>query len=102
MMYVKYVEIKVLTLAWCVSLEREVKSLDVEIANSPHVAPKFVVTKNLKHLELLDSHNQELTIDELIDMHEQDIEELQSLDPVQKDRMTIGNLREGLSLLEEG
>ncbi|GFX58855.1 hypothetical protein TNCV_805591 [Trichonephila clavipes] len=33
-------------------------------------------------LELLDSNNQELTIDELIEMHEQDIEELESLDPV--------------------
>ncbi|GFW82425.1 nose resistant to fluoxetine protein 6 [Trichonephila clavipes] len=41
--------------------------------------------------ELLDSHNQELTIDELIEMHEQDIQELESLDPVQsEDRMTVG------------
>ncbi|GFW13193.1 hypothetical protein TNCV_4120941 [Trichonephila clavipes] len=30
--------------------------------------------------ELLDSHSQELTMDELIEMHEQDIEELESLD----------------------
>ncbi|GFS78413.1 hypothetical protein TNCV_3146781 [Trichonephila clavipes] len=33
--------------------------------------------------ELLKSHNQELTIDELIEMHEQDIEELESLNPFQ-------------------
>ncbi|GFY10243.1 hypothetical protein TNCV_2629221 [Trichonephila clavipes] len=39
--------------------------------------------------ELLDSNNQELTIDKLIEMHDQDIEELESLDPVQtKDGMT--------------
>ncbi|GFT88041.1 hypothetical protein TNCV_3039351 [Trichonephila clavipes] len=38
--------------------------------------------------ELLVSHNQELTIDELIEMHAQ---ELESLDPVQsEDRMTVG------------
>ncbi|GFT75761.1 hypothetical protein TNCV_3125541 [Trichonephila clavipes] len=36
--------------------------------------------------ELLAFHNQELTIDELIEMQEQDIEEHESLDPVQ---MTI-------------
>ncbi|GFX16069.1 uncharacterized protein TNCV_4703271 [Trichonephila clavipes] len=42
--------------------------------------------------ELLDSHNQELTMDELIEMHEQDIEELKSLYPVSsKDRMTLWN-----------
>ncbi|GFW75180.1 DUF4817 domain-containing protein [Trichonephila clavipes] len=37
--------------------------------------------------ELLDTHNQELTMDELIEMHEQeqDIEELESLDPVQSE-----------------
>ncbi|GFY31465.1 transposable element Tcb2 transposase [Trichonephila clavipes] len=41
--------------------------------------------------ELLDSHYQELTIDELKEMHEQHIEELEFLDPVQsEDRMTIG------------
>ncbi|GFW39015.1 hypothetical protein TNCV_1830071 [Trichonephila clavipes] len=40
--------------------------------------------------ELEDYHNQELTMDELIEMHEQDIEELESLDPVQsEDRMTF-------------
>ncbi|GFV48947.1 hypothetical protein TNCV_1093471 [Trichonephila clavipes] len=45
--------------------------------------------------ELPDSHNQELTMDELREMHgqEQDIEELVFVDPVQsKDRMTIDNL----------
>ncbi|GFX94877.1 hypothetical protein TNCV_2379501 [Trichonephila clavipes] len=42
-------------------------------------------------VQLLDSHNQELTIDELIEMHEQDnIEELESLDLVQsEDRMKV-------------
>ena len=55
--------------------------------------------------ELLDSHNQELTIDELIEMNEQeqDIEELDFLGPVQsEDRMTVGNLTEGLSSIEKG
>ncbi|GFU81903.1 hypothetical protein TNCV_2537121 [Trichonephila clavipes] len=45
--------------------------------------------------EVLDSHNQVLTMDELIEMHEQekDVEERESLDPVQsEDRMTVGNL----------
>ncbi|GFV66301.1 hypothetical protein TNCV_2737151 [Trichonephila clavipes] len=44
--------------------------------------------------------NQELTIDELIEMHkqEQEIEELESLDPVQSEnRMMVENLTEGLS-----
>ncbi|GFX68173.1 tigger transposable element-derived protein 1 [Trichonephila clavipes] len=52
----------------------------------------------------LDSHNQELTLDKLIEMHEkeQDIEQLESLDPVQSDRMTVGNLTEGLCLIEKG
>ncbi|GFT98131.1 hypothetical protein TNCV_789501 [Trichonephila clavipes] len=35
--------------------------------------------------EVLDSHNQELTMDELIEMHEQHIEELESLDPVKSE-----------------
>ncbi|GFV22643.1 hypothetical protein TNCV_2078331 [Trichonephila clavipes] len=40
--------------------------------------------------ELLTFHNQKLTIDELIEMHEQDIEELESLGPVQlADRMMV-------------
>ncbi|GFX03973.1 hypothetical protein TNCV_4678771 [Trichonephila clavipes] len=55
--------------------------------------------------ELLDSHNQELTIDELIEMHEQkqDIEELESSDPVQsEDRMAVGDLTESLSFIEKG
>ncbi|GFW41415.1 hypothetical protein TNCV_465061 [Trichonephila clavipes] len=48
----------------------------------------------------LDSHNQELAIDEIIEMHEkeQDIEELVSLDPVQsEDRMTVESSTEGRS-----
>ncbi|GFW26722.1 hypothetical protein TNCV_2851121 [Trichonephila clavipes] len=51
------------------------------------------------------THNQELTISELIEVHEleQDIEELSSLHPVQsEDRKTIGNLTGGLNLIEKG
>ncbi|GFT91171.1 hypothetical protein TNCV_4044121 [Trichonephila clavipes] len=44
----------------------------------------------------------EQTIDELIELQEQDIEERQSLDPVQSDRMTVANFTEGLSLIEKG
>ncbi|GFW79332.1 uncharacterized protein TNCV_2477391 [Trichonephila clavipes] len=54
--------------------------------------------------ELLDSHNLELTIDELIEIHEkeQDIAELESVDPVQsEDRVTVGTLTENLSLIEK-
>ncbi|GFX71665.1 hypothetical protein TNCV_2696531 [Trichonephila clavipes] len=35
--------------------------------------------------ELLDSHNQELTMDELIEMHEQDFEKLESSKPLQSE-----------------
>ncbi|GFV81702.1 hypothetical protein TNCV_1703581 [Trichonephila clavipes] len=35
--------------------------------------------------KLLDSHNQELTVDELIEMDEQGIEELEFVDPVQSE-----------------
>ncbi|GFV13145.1 hypothetical protein TNCV_4070851 [Trichonephila clavipes] len=53
--------------------------------------------------ELPDSHNEELTTDELIEMHEQDIEQLESLEPVRSEnRMTIGNLTESLNLNENG
>ncbi|GFW32127.1 tigger transposable element-derived protein 1 [Trichonephila clavipes] len=55
--------------------------------------------------ELLDSQNWELTIDELIEMNEQeqDIGEFDSLDPFQsEDRITVGNLTESLSLIEKG
>ncbi|GFW69684.1 hypothetical protein TNCV_1883281 [Trichonephila clavipes] len=44
--------------------------------------------------ELLDSRNQNLTIDEIVKRHEQeqDVEELEYLDPVQtEDRMTVGS-----------
>ncbi|GFU29290.1 tigger transposable element-derived protein 1 [Trichonephila clavipes] len=53
--------------------------------------------------ELLDFHNQELTVNELIEMHEQDTnEDLKSEDPVQSEnRMTVGNLT-GLSFIEKG
>ncbi|GFY25199.1 hypothetical protein TNCV_2483201 [Trichonephila clavipes] len=46
--------------------------------------------------ELLDFHNQELTMDELIHMHEQqqNIEEFESLNPVQpEDQIKVGHLR---------
>ncbi|GFU93371.1 hypothetical protein TNCV_1861011 [Trichonephila clavipes] len=46
--------------------------------------------------ELLVSNNQDLTVDEIIEMHdrEQDIEELESLDPIQsEDRMTAERYR---------
>ncbi|GFW80358.1 hypothetical protein TNCV_2944901 [Trichonephila clavipes] len=45
--------------------------------------------------ELLDYHNQELTIDELIEIHQQvqGITELESLDPIQsEEQMTVGNM----------
>ncbi|GFT79396.1 tigger transposable element-derived protein 1 [Trichonephila clavipes] len=49
--------------------------------------------------ELLDLRNQ-MTIDELLEVHEQDI---LSSNPVQsEDRMTVGNLTEGLNLIEKG
>ncbi|GFU74214.1 hypothetical protein TNCV_4168051 [Trichonephila clavipes] len=54
--------------------------------------------------ELLDSHSQELIMDEPIEMHEQgeDIEELESLDPVQSEnRMTVGNLIKDLCFIEK-
>lgn len=53
--------------------------------------------------ELLDSHNERLTIDELITMHDQEevIDKLDSLDPVQlDDQMTAENLREALSSIK--
>ncbi|GFX03368.1 hypothetical protein TNCV_3555941 [Trichonephila clavipes] len=53
-------------------------------------------------IKLLNSLNQELAIDELIEMKEQDSEELKSVDPVQsEDRMTVGKLTEELSLIEQ-
>ncbi|GFW69963.1 hypothetical protein TNCV_1404161 [Trichonephila clavipes] len=52
--------------------------------------------------ELLNSYNQELTIDELIKTLEQDIEKLESLKPIQsEDRMAVRNLTEDLSLIEK-
>ncbi|GFX31048.1 uncharacterized protein TNCV_2025511 [Trichonephila clavipes] len=55
--------------------------------------------------ELLDSRKKELAVDELIEMHvqKQDIEELESLEPVlSEDRMVVGNRTEDLSLIEKG
>ncbi|GFS62074.1 hypothetical protein TNCV_476461 [Trichonephila clavipes] len=52
--------------------------------------------------ELLNSHFQELIMDKLIEMHEQEQDIEEYLDPVQsEDQMTIGNLT-GLSLTEIG
>ncbi|GFV87564.1 tigger transposable element-derived protein 1 [Trichonephila clavipes] len=54
--------------------------------------------------ELLDSFNQELTMDELIEVHEkeQDIEEHEFLDSIQsEDRMVVGFLTEAFSLIEK-
>ncbi|GFU14596.1 hypothetical protein TNCV_406531 [Trichonephila clavipes] len=52
---------------------------------------------------LLDSHSQELPMDELLEMHEQEhIEDLESFDPVQSENlMTVGISTEGLSLIEK-
>ncbi|GFS70913.1 hypothetical protein TNCV_2719891 [Trichonephila clavipes] len=51
--------------------------------------------------ELLDFHNQKLATDKLIEMHEQeqDIEEFEFLDQ-SEDLMMVGNLTEGISLIE--
>ncbi|GFX14651.1 hypothetical protein TNCV_4016491 [Trichonephila clavipes] len=53
---------------------------------------------------LLNSHIQKMTFEDLIQMHEkkQDIEELESSKPVQSEEMTVGNLTEGLTLIEKG
>lgn len=54
--------------------------------------------------EFLDSHNQKLTNDELIEMREQeeDIEQTDLLDPLEREnQMTIANLTEGLSLIKK-
>lgn len=53
--------------------------------------------------ELLDSHSQELTIDELIEMREQNVTESDTSDPVPPEKhMTIASLTEGLSSIEKG
>ncbi|CAH4032450.1 unnamed protein product [Pieris brassicae] len=55
--------------------------------------------------ELLDSHNEEFTIDELITMREQEeeMDNHDSLDPVQlEDQMTVGNFTEALSSIVIG
>ncbi|GFX92255.1 tigger transposable element-derived protein 1 [Trichonephila clavipes] len=54
--------------------------------------------------ELLDSHNQGLTVDELTEMHEQEpsIETLESVDSVKsEDQIKVGNLTEGISVTEK-
>ncbi|GFT07166.1 tigger transposable element-derived protein 1 [Trichonephila clavipes] len=60
--------------------------------------------KNDDTQELLDSRNQELTVDELTKLYEQeqDIKEMESLDPVRTDKwMTVGNLTEGHVLIKK-
>ncbi|GFU66215.1 hypothetical protein TNCV_4029051 [Trichonephila clavipes] len=53
--------------------------------------------------KILHPHNQELTVAELKVKQEQDIEELESLDPFEsEDRITIGNLAKSLSLIKKG
>ncbi|GFU61252.1 tigger transposable element-derived protein 1 [Trichonephila clavipes] len=55
--------------------------------------------------ELMDSHNQEQTIDKLIEIHEHDqaIEELECFDTDQSDdRITVGNLTEASVKLKKG
>ncbi|GFW85681.1 hypothetical protein TNCV_853311 [Trichonephila clavipes] len=53
--------------------------------------------------ELLDFHNPELTIDELMEMQEQDIEELKFVNLIQsEDQMMVENLTEALNLTEKG
>ncbi|GFV54836.1 hypothetical protein TNCV_3683611 [Trichonephila clavipes] len=54
--------------------------------------------------EGLDPHKQELTIDVLLEMHEQKqgMKQAESLDPAQSEhRMTVGNLTEGLNLIDK-
>ncbi|GFW20887.1 hypothetical protein TNCV_1051081 [Trichonephila clavipes] len=80
--------------------------------NAANLIEEFVDRDRQKKLEmdsdevqeLLKINNQELTTDELIEMHEQeqDIEELQSLNPVQlEDRTSVGNFIEGISLIDK-
>ncbi|GFT59219.1 hypothetical protein TNCV_3891681 [Trichonephila clavipes] len=55
--------------------------------------------------ELLDSYYQEVIVDELIEMlkQEQDIVDVESLDPVQSEEpMTVGHFTEGFGLFEKG
>ncbi|GFU50421.1 hypothetical protein TNCV_3906311 [Trichonephila clavipes] len=53
--------------------------------------------------KILHLYNQELKVAEQKVKQEQDIEELESLDPVEsEDRITIGNLAESLSLTKKG
>ncbi|GFX72813.1 hypothetical protein TNCV_4064081 [Trichonephila clavipes] len=55
--------------------------------------------------ELLDTYIQELKVDELTELREQehDIEELDSLDPIQsEDQRMTGNLIENISLIQKG
>ncbi|GFW72828.1 hypothetical protein TNCV_1266711 [Trichonephila clavipes] len=57
------------------------------------------------NVQELDSLNQELTINELVEKHQQEqgIQELESLNPVQsEDRITIRSLIEGPILLKKG
>ncbi|GFX53666.1 hypothetical protein TNCV_1596121 [Trichonephila clavipes] len=71
-----------------------------------NVAPQSEMSRPTKWIvtTLKNCWNQELTIDELIHMHEQEqgIEEIESLDLVQsEDLMKVGSLVEGLSVIEK-
>ncbi|GFU29298.1 hypothetical protein TNCV_3334921 [Trichonephila clavipes] len=70
----------------------EIGNLIEEVINPARQKHLKVDSVNVQ--ELLNSHNQELTIDELIEMHEQDIEEVESEDPVQSEnRMMVALAR---------
>ncbi|GFT05928.1 hypothetical protein TNCV_3926741 [Trichonephila clavipes] len=62
----------------------------------------FVELESAKNaLNELDLYSQELQLIEFIERHEQGIEELESLDPVQsEDRVTFGNWTESHSLID--
>lgn len=94
----------------CVHFFLQVKLRAPEPDQNGHVIEEVVNLARQLNLEvdgddvrkLLDSHNQELTVDELIEMREQNLEEPDSFDPVQpKDQMMVANLTEGISSVEK-
>ncbi|GFX90017.1 tigger transposable element-derived protein 1 [Trichonephila clavipes] len=81
----------------------EIGNIIEEVVDLARQINSEVDSDNLQ--KLLDSHNKEQVIDEIIEMYEQkqDVEELESLISVQlEDRMTVGNLTESLSSVEKG
>lgn len=81
----------------------QIESIIKEVVN---IAEQLNLEVNYDDVqELLDSHNQELTIDELLEMreNEQDIEQNNSLNPDEpENQMTIANLTESLRSIENG